>query len=141
MVLDQDNGMGSRWRGDSQEWQARLDQARTSQEVLEVTRAFVSLLGVADISEIPEGVMPGLLDNPKHIEHYAVKLAHAYLNHEGARAQGLHRISSYFTKAALRIMQIEGRINPEIREQGAGVVGVEQQGSVSASEGVLTKQI
>lgn len=99
-------------------WQGRLNEASTAHEVAAVAREFVAQLGTDELRELPEGCQPGAIANARNVVCYALKLAHRHVG-DARSAPVLHRISTFFTKAALRIVQIEQH-RTEVQRESVG---------------------
>ena len=111
--LENNMDIATRDRSENRAWHLRLDKAQTPQAVLDVAKEFLALFAVAEMAQVPEGSRPGLIDNPAQIAHYAVRLANASLIQGDKAGNGLHRLSAFFTKAALRIFEIDGRLDTQ----------------------------
>ncbi len=99
-------------------WQGRLNEVATAREVAAVTREFLARLDAHEVAQLPEGLRPSAIGNARNVVYYALKLAHAYSG--DAKSQPvLHRVSSFLTKAALRIVQIDEQRLAIERETGS----------------------
>lgn len=87
-------------------WQQRLEWASTTGEVLQVVNDFLSLWTTEETSRIPEECRLVRVDTPMQVTAHAYKLAHRHMATELGDPL-THRMASFFTKAALRMMQIE----------------------------------
>ncbi len=100
-------------------WQGRLNEAATGDEVAAVAREFLAQLGGEVLAQLPQDVRPGTVSNAKNVVYYALKLAHTEIG-DARSAPVLHGLSTFFTKAALRIVQIDERRSEVQRETGSG---------------------
>ena len=87
-------------------WQRRLDQASTREAVVEIVNDFLALWTHAEIVQLPHDCAPGNMDNADQVSDYALKLARRHTIGVGDLS-GMHRMATFFTKAALRIFQID----------------------------------
>lgn len=99
-------------------WHGRLSEASTQDAVVGVVREFVSILADSDLDELPTGCRPGPMENAQHVTVFALMLAHRHTGDPKA-APALHRVATFFTKAALRIYQIGERSHEVATERGA----------------------
>jgi hypothetical protein len=99
-------------------WQGRLNEAPTREAVVGVVQDFVSILATNGIDELPEDCRPGPMHTPQHVTVFALMLAHRH-NGDPKAAPALHRVATFFTKAALRIYQISERSHEVASERRA----------------------
>ncbi|HUP30397.1 MAG TPA: hypothetical protein VM122_09510 [Usitatibacter sp.] len=99
-------------------WHGRLSEASTQDAVVGVVQDFVSILADSELDELPTGCRPGPMTNAQQVTVFALMLAH---RHDGdpKTAPALHRVATFFTKAALRIYQIGERSHEVAAERGA----------------------
>jgi hypothetical protein len=87
-------------------WRSRLELASTEMGVLGVCNDFVGLWSASELEQIPPACRPGTLKVPDEI----YPLALALIQHLGVGNRAthplLHRMSSFFTTAALRLAQV-----------------------------------
>jgi hypothetical protein len=86
-------------------WQQRLEWASTTQEVLQVVNDFLSLWTVEETARIPEDYRLVHVGTAQEVNVHAYKLAHRQLGTEPGDPL-THRMASFFTKAALRMMEL-----------------------------------
>lgn len=89
-------------------WQGRLNEAPTRESVVAVVQDFVSILPVTELDELPSDCRPGPMENAHQVTVFALMLAHRH-NGDPKAGPALHRLATFFTKAALRIYQIGER--------------------------------
>jgi hypothetical protein len=86
-------------------WQHRLDEASTTDAVVRVVNDFLALWTPEEIALLPADCKPGVFDNTEQVNHYALKLARRHTIGIG-EVSAMHRMATFFTKAALRAFQI-----------------------------------
>lgn len=103
------------------EWQHRLDQADTKEGVVAVVNDFLALWSIEDLGQLPTGFEPGTFNNSEQVKSYALKLARRHTIGVGEMST-MHRMATFFTKAALRIFKINEDFSEdaERRESGRG---------------------
>ena len=97
-------------------WQRRLDEASTQEEVVLVVNDFLAVWTRDEIATLSEDCRPGPIENAQNVNAYALKLAHYQLSADLRASPELRRMTSFLTKAALRIYQIlehTGEFAPE----------------------------
>jgi hypothetical protein len=103
-------------------WQDRLDEASSSEDVLRIVSEFLSFWTTGEWQAIPEDCRPRSLQNAQQVNAYAFLLARR-LTGSAKTDPGLHRLSTFFTKASLRIYGIaesearSGDAQPERRRR------------------------
>jgi hypothetical protein len=101
-------------------WQDRLNEASTREEVVLVVQDFLALWKPEEIAQLPPDCMPGTMEDAAQVNSYALKLAHRHTIWIGD-VSALHRMATFFTKAALRVFQINdlsAQVRSEKREGG-----------------------
>jgi hypothetical protein len=86
-------------------WQHRLDEASTPEDVVDVVHDFLALWKQEDIEELPFDCRPGGMASAAQVNSYALKLARRHTIGIGD-VSAMHRMATFFTKAALRLYQI-----------------------------------
>ena len=99
-------------------WQARLTESATPAMVVAVAQDFLAALGAPELEEMPADCRPGPIDNPQHVMVYALRLAHRH-DGDAKSAPALHRVATFFTRAALRLYQIAERSQEVAAERRA----------------------
>lgn len=89
-------------------WQGRLNEALTQDAVLAAAQDFVAVLSPAERGQLPEECRPGNLESAHQVTVFALMLAHRH-DGDAKTAPALHKLATFFTKAALRIYQINER--------------------------------
>jgi hypothetical protein len=86
------------------EWYARIAQARTAAELVEVCRAFLEGWNPVDLARLPPGVRPGGISTLEEIAGIAYDLAQerlrTHLPHDAERLAT--RMHAFFSHAAAR---------------------------------------
>jgi hypothetical protein len=101
-------------------WQNRLDEASTRDEVVLVVQDFLALWKPEEIAQLPADCLPGTIEDADQVNSYALKLARKHTIGTGD-VSPLHRMATFFTKAALRVFQINDlsvQVRAEKREGG-----------------------
>ena len=103
-------------------WQAKLDAARNEDDVASVCNEFLATWSAAELAEIPSSCRPEGTSTPESISPYANRLIAAVGVGNRAAAPALHRMSTFFTKAALRLADVMSIGSPDRsrRNPGAG---------------------
>jgi hypothetical protein len=87
-------------------WQGRLDESSTSEDVVNVCRDFLVLWSPHELAELPLSCrLKGMID-VHGINSYALTLIRQLGIGDRATDPMLHRMSTFFTRAALRLAQI-----------------------------------
>ena len=105
-------------------WQRRLNEASTEDGVVVVVEEFLALLSQEEIAQVPEDCRPGVIDDAARVNSYALQLARQPTIGIG-EFSAMHRMTTFFIRAALRIVQI--------REFVAGVRQGPREGGRAAS--------
>ena len=100
-------------------WQRRLDDASTSQEVVDIANDFLALWTRDELAQLPPDCKPEQVRDAGQLNTYALKLAHRDTIAPGG-ISSLHRMATFFTKAALRIFQIKDNVLAEHGERRGG---------------------
>jgi hypothetical protein len=83
-------------------WQERLDHAATADAVVLIANEFLSLWTAEEDESIPADCRLARISEPRQVSTHAFKLAHR-LSGTCLTEPAMYRISTFFTKAALRI--------------------------------------
>ena len=88
-------------------WAAHLNEAASEGEILKLCNQFLSLVG-GDLDEIPEGCRPraGTGLDASRVQYLALKLLKELDNDPERANLTLHRVTSFFTKAAQRLAEV-----------------------------------
>lgn len=86
-------------------WQMRLDDAWSNDDVLAIVAEFLAAWDSPELRAIPADLLPANLHEAAQVNAYAFLLAHM-LTGDARTQPGLHRMSTFFTKASLRIFQL-----------------------------------
>ena len=92
-------------------WQRRLNDAATKEEVVAVANDFLAQWTPEDMALIPDDCQPHPMEDTDQINSYALKLARRDTIAPG-HVSALHRMATFFTKAALRVFQIDDLFPP-----------------------------
>ena len=87
-------------------WQGRLNEASTAEVVAAVCTQFLASLTDADRAELPITCRPPAPLDAGEISPYALRLIRQMGVGDRASAPVLHEVTTFFTKAALRLAQI-----------------------------------
>ena len=98
-------------------WQGRLNESSTTDAVGDVCNEFLALLTLAQRAELPGSCVPQEHVAVQDISPYALKLIRQLGIGDRASAPVLHEITTFFTKAALRLAQITTQIAEVTAEQ------------------------
>ena len=90
-------------------WQRRLDDAATKEEIVAIANDFLMQWSEEELAQLPDDCQPRPMENADQVNAYALKLAHRDTVVPGY-ASALHRMATFFTKAALRAFQIDEMI-------------------------------
>ncbi|HET7731349.1 MAG TPA: hypothetical protein VFK48_15070 [Usitatibacter sp.] len=96
-------------------WQGRLNEASIEDEVVRVVGEFVRALSRAELGELQEHCRPRPMQTPREVTAFALAMAHFH-DGDAKSAPALHKLATFFTKAALRIYQIAERSSEVARE-------------------------
>ena len=87
-------------------WQGHLNEAATQLDVVNVCNQFLTMWSAADLAELPEACRPKDVIALEDVSPYAVKLVLELGDRDDTTARMMHRMSTFFTKAALRLVEI-----------------------------------
>jgi hypothetical protein len=87
-------------------WQGRLSASSTPDEVVLVCREFLSCWVPADLAELPPSCQPQTPLEWEDINAYALKLIVEMGTGDRVSAPLLYRMSTFFTRAALRLAEL-----------------------------------
>jgi hypothetical protein len=94
-------------------WQGHLNEAATQRDVVSVCNQFLTMWTEADLAELPESCRPKPVIALEDVRPYAVKLVLELGNRDDTTARVMHRMSTFFTKAALRLAEIGAAMRGE----------------------------
>ena len=97
-------------------WQGRLSEAGTAAEVLRVAREFVARITPGELQQIPEECRPTKIVDEDDISRYALILVQRSCAGDRMADRQLQRMASFFTRAALRLAQINAHATTETEE-------------------------
>jgi hypothetical protein len=104
-------------------WQLRLEQASSEEEVANVCREFLLPWTAEDIAKLPASCRPCENFAAGDVTRYALKLIGVLGVGDRATAPLLHRMSTFFTRAALRVAQLTAQaadVPSRARRSGSG---------------------
>jgi hypothetical protein len=87
-------------------WQAKLDHARNEDAIAAICNDYVGSWTAAELAELPISCKPNASFNPDSISAYAIRLIAAVGVGNRASAPMLYKLSTFFTKAALRLADV-----------------------------------
>jgi hypothetical protein len=93
-------------------WQARLNQANTPEHVAEVCREFLVVMTPAALEQLPASCQPPADLDLRDISSFALKLIRQLDVGDRATAPVLHELTTFFTKAALRLAILDAGAEP-----------------------------
>ncbi|MGZ5036761.1 MAG: hypothetical protein ACXWG1_07990 [Usitatibacter sp.] len=86
-------------------WQVRLDEASTNGGVVEIVRQFLATWVAFDLGALPPDLRPTTLQTAQQVNAYAFLLARMLTGTAKTQPE-LHRMSTFLTKASLRLFRI-----------------------------------
>jgi hypothetical protein len=98
-------------------WQGRLNESSTADDVAAVCNEFLSFLTLQQRAELPESCLPAAHIGVPEINPFALRLIRQLGVGNRANAPVLHELTTFFTKAALRLAQITTQIAEVTAEQ------------------------
>jgi hypothetical protein len=87
-------------------WQQRLNDVFTKEGVVEVVHDFLAHWPREEITKLEADCKPGRMVHPDDVNTYALKLAYRHTLETGDTS-AMHRMATFFTRAALRIFELE----------------------------------
>ena len=95
-------------------WQGRLNEAPGKEDVVAVCRQFLSHWTHGEIEELPAGCRPNATIDSDYVNAYALMLIRQLGIGDRVTAPMLYKMSTFFTRAALRLAEItdQGREIP-----------------------------
>lgn len=103
------------------EWHGYLKEAATEKDVVAVCNRFLTLWTFEELGRLPAACQPKTVVEVEDVAPYALKLLVPLGKGDATTAPMLHRMSTFFTKAALRLTQISAAQStpvPADREPG-----------------------
>lgn len=88
------------------DWHGRLKEASTERDVIAVCNRFLTVWTFEDLGKLPAACQPKTVVELEDVGPYALKLIAPLGSGDASTAPMLHRMSTFFTKAALRLLQI-----------------------------------
>ena len=88
-------------------WQGRLHEARTEEEVVDVMRDFVATFSPRDLAEVPTRLWPPKMRDARDVTDYAFVLVRHRVDDERSSSGAIDRLSALFSDATVRISQLE----------------------------------
>ena len=87
-------------------WQSHLNEAATQRDVVSVCNQFLTMWSPAELAELPEACRPKDIIAVEDVSPYAVRLVLQSGDGDSSTAPMLVRMSTFFTRAALRLAEI-----------------------------------
>jgi hypothetical protein len=87
-------------------WQAHLNECSTQAQIVAACNQFLAMWSRGDLAELPEACHPKDAVALEDVGPYALKLVVQLELVDVASAPMLHRMSTFFTRAALRLAEI-----------------------------------
>jgi hypothetical protein len=104
-------------------WDTRLDEATTEGAVVALCDRFLAGWTFQDLGRLPATCQPRRVIEANDISPYAVELSGRLDERDAGTAPMLHRMSTFFTKAQLRMAQIaQAQTAPPDGQDPAGSV-------------------
>jgi len=97
-------------------WQQRLNDAFTKKDVIDVVHDFLARWSREEIAQLQPDCKPGRMVHPDDVNTYALKLAYRHTLESGD-SSAMHLMATFFTRAALRIFEIDEGFSAEDRDQ------------------------
>ena len=94
-------------------WQSRLNLAPGADEVLALCREFIAECTHHDLAQLAAACKPVPCRDVAEVHQYALALIRHAAIGDRFGAPAVHRLSTFFTRAALRLMELE----PQAEEQ------------------------
>ena len=91
-------------------WQGRLNEASTTDEVAVVCREFLASMTPVALAELPASCTPKERIEVQDVSPYALSLIRQLGIGSRSSAPALHEVTTFFTKAALRLAMITTQI-------------------------------
>ena len=98
-------------------WQGRLNEASTTDDVAVVCGAFLASMTPVALADLPAACQPKEHLEVQDISPYALSLIRQLGIGDRSSAPALHEVTTFFTKAALRLAQITNQIAEVTAEQ------------------------
>ena len=95
-------------------WQGHLNGASTQRDVVSVCNQFLTMWSAAELAELSEACRPKDILSLEDVSPYAVKLVLQLGDGDSVTAPMLARMSTFFTKAALRLAEIRAASRGEV---------------------------
>jgi len=99
-----------------QEWNTRIGEASSEEEVLWVVRDFLSHWTPQQLEDLPADCRPGQMARPEEIAEYAIQLRHAQCKSDDILASRMYTITTFFGIASQRLAQI-AHLNAYLRKR------------------------
>jgi hypothetical protein len=100
-------------------WQARLNEASSAEGVVNVCREYVGLWTSDEIAQLPATCRPRDDLDSQDLNPYALKLIQFVGVGDRASVPMLYKLSTFFTKAALRLEQVTPAVGDVFQQQGS----------------------
>ena len=99
-------------------WQQRLNDAFTKEDVVGIVHDFLALWSREEIAQLQSDCVPGRIVHADDVNTYALKLAYRHTLETGD-ASAMHRMATFFTRAALRIFELDDGFSGRDRDPRA----------------------
>jgi hypothetical protein len=105
-------------------WLQQLDRATTPEEVVAISRDYLSTWTPEELARLPRGCRPGRLREPEDIEELHACSFDAYhaTRASGAELTALQRLTSFIVQASQRIASLRAAatVDPAVSETNPG---------------------
>ncbi len=90
------------------EWERRLDEVRSVDEVVHLTRDYVASFSHKHLARLPEDCRPGTIKYDDDLDYWAYRLDERYCaaNDEPVDASLLHELRDFFLHATIRAAKL-----------------------------------
>jgi len=91
-------------------WFSQLDRAKSTADVLAVTRDFLATWGPDELQLLPPDCRPGRLRDEEDVETLHSTLVEAYRvsRATGRELEALQRLTSFIVRASIRLSEVNG---------------------------------
>jgi hypothetical protein len=87
-------------------WHNHLNEASTEENVVAVCNAFLAAWTFQELGQLPALCQPRTVIESKDVGPYAFRLIEKLGDRDAATAPTLHRMTTFFNKAARRLVEI-----------------------------------
>lgn len=99
-------------------WQGRLDESSTGEGVVLVCQEFLALWKPEELAELPATCRPKTIFDAEEVTTYALRLIRQLGTGDRATDPMLHRMTTFFTRAALRLARMAAPLPDPSSDKG-----------------------